>query len=187
MYMSGHSADKVFAGSIPEVYDTYLVPLIFESYAADLARRVAARRPARVLEIATGTGVVTRAMATALSSSVTIVATDLNRPMLDRASAVGTFRPIEWRQADAMELPFGHGSFDVVVCQFGAMFFPDKPRAFAQARRVLVAGGALLFNVGIESRRTSSRPRSPRPLSFCFRKTHHVSWPGRPMAISRWK
>ena len=147
MYMSGHSADKVFAGSIPEIYDTYLVPLIFESYAADLARRVAARRPARVLEIAAGTGVVTRAMATALPSSVAIVATDLNRPMLDRASAVGTCRPIEWRQADAMELPFGYGSFDVVVCQFGAMFFPDKPRAFAQARRVLVPGGALLFNV----------------------------------------
>jgi SAM-dependent methyltransferase len=145
--MSVQSADKVFAGSIPELYDTYLVPLIFESYATDLARRLAARRPGRVLEIAAGTGVLTRALATALPSSVDIVATDLNQPMLDRASSVGTCRPVEWRQADAMALPFGDGSFDVVVCQFGAMFFPDKPRAFAQARRVLVPGGTLLFNV----------------------------------------
>jgi SAM-dependent methyltransferase len=145
--MSGHSADKEFAGSIPEIYDTYLVPLIFESYATDLARRLAARRPGRVLEIAAGTGVLTRALATALPSSVAIVATDLNQPMLDRASSVGTDRPVEWRQADAMALPFDDGSFDAVVCQFGAMFFPDKPRAFAQARRVLVPGGALLFNV----------------------------------------
>jgi SAM-dependent methyltransferase len=147
MDIARYSVDKVFAGSIPELYDTYLVPLIFESYATDLARRLAARRPARVLEIAAGTGVVTRALATALPSSVDIVATDLNQPMLDRASLVGTCRPIEWRQADAMALPFGDGSFDAVVCQFGAMFFPDKPRAFAQARRVLVSGGVLLFNV----------------------------------------
>jgi SAM-dependent methyltransferase len=147
MHMSGQCADKVFAGSIPALYDTYLVPLIFASYATDLARRVAARRPGRVLEIAAGTGVLTRALATALPSSVAIIATDLNQPMLDRASSVGTCRPVEWRQADAMALPFADGSFDVVVCQFGAMFFPDKSRAFAQARRVLVPGGTLLFNV----------------------------------------
>jgi ubiquinone/menaquinone biosynthesis C-methylase UbiE len=147
MHMSGHSEDKVFANSIPEIYDTYLVPLIFESYAADLARRLAARSPSRVLEIAAGTGVLTRALATALPSAVDIIATDLNQPMLDRASSVGTSRPIEWRQADAMALPFGDRSFDFVVCQFGAMFFPDKPRAFAQARRVLVPGGTLFFNV----------------------------------------
>ena len=145
--MSGHSADKEFAGSIPEIYDTYMVPLIFASYATDLARRLADRRPSRVLEIAAGTGVVTRALVTALPSSVDIVATDLNQSMLDRASSVGTSRPIKWQRADAMALPFGDGSFDVVVCQFGAMFFPDKPRAFAQARRVLVPGGALVFNV----------------------------------------
>ena len=146
MHMPVQSADKVFAAH-PELYDTYLVPLIFESHAMDLARRVAARRPGRVLEIAAGTGVLTRALATALPSSVAIVATDLNQPMLDRASSVGTCRPVEWRQADAMALPFADGSFDVVACQFGAMFFPDKPRAFAQARRVLVPGGTLLFNV----------------------------------------
>jgi SAM-dependent methyltransferase len=147
MTMPGHSADKAFAGSIPELYDTYLVPLIFESYATDLARRLVARRPGRVLEIAAGTGVVTRALAAALPSGVEIVATDLNQPMLDRASAVGTCRSVEWRQADAMALPFADGSFDAVVCQFGAMFFPDKPQAFGEARRMLVPGGVLLFNV----------------------------------------
>src|SRR5271169_5386871 len=145
--MPAHSTDKVFAGSIPEVYDTYLVPLIFEPYARDLARRLMARCPRTVLEIAAGTGVVTRALATLLLSSVELVATDLNQPMLDRASSVGTCRPVEWRQADAMALPFADGRFDAVVCQFGAMFFPDRPRAFAQARRVLAPGGALLFSV----------------------------------------
>lgn len=145
--MAAFSTDKVFVGSIPEIYDTYLVPLIFESYAADLADRLSSRRPRRVLEIAAGTGAVTRALATALPPSTDIVATDLNQPMLERACAVGTCRPVEWRQADAMALPFSDGSFDAVVCQFGAMFFPDKPQAFAQARRVLVPGGVLLFNV----------------------------------------
>jgi len=141
------ASDKVFAGSIPKLYETYLVPLIFEPYATDLADRVAARRPARVLEIAAGTGVVTRALASALPESVSVVATDLNQPMLDHAAALGTKRPVEWRRADAMQLPFGDGAFDAVVCQFGVMFFPDKAKAFSEARRVLRSGGALLFNV----------------------------------------
>jgi SAM-dependent methyltransferase len=145
--MTMDNTDKLFAGSIPELYDTYLVPLIFEPYAADLARRVAAVRPRRVLEIAAGTGVATRAMSLALPADVSLVATDLNQPMLDRAAAVGTARPVTWRQADALQLPFDDASFDVVVCQFGVMFFPDKPKAFAEARRVLGTGGTLLFNV----------------------------------------
>ena len=144
----GHSdSDKVFSGSIPKLYETHLVPLIFEPYAADLAKRLAARTLTRVLEIAAGTGVATRAMATALPASVSIVATDLNQPMLDHAATIGTRRPVEWRQADAMRLPFGDGTFDAIVCQFGAMFFPDKPKAFAEARRVLKPGGAFVFNV----------------------------------------
>lgn len=145
--MDARGTDKVFAGSIPELYDTYLVPLIFAWYAADLAARAASRQPEKVLEIAAGTGVVTRALASALPDSAVIVATDLNQPMLDRAQAVGTSRPVAWRQADAMQLPFEDGEFDLVVCQFGAMFFPDKPGAFAEARRVLAPGGAFLFNV----------------------------------------
>jgi SAM-dependent methyltransferase len=124
-----------------------MVPLIFEPYAADLAERLAARAPARVLETAAGTGAVTRALARALPAGCEIVATDLNLPMLDRAAAVGTARPVQWRQADALHLPFGDASFDAVVCQFGAMFFPDKVAAYAEARRVLRPGGTLLFNV----------------------------------------
>lgn len=140
-------SDKGFVGSIPEIYQQYLVPLIFESYAADLVRRVVSLAPARVLEIAAGTGVVTRELASNLPEDVAIVATDLNQPMLDLAGAVGTRRPVEWRVADALNLPFADGAFDVVVCQFGVMFFPDKPKALAQARRVLRPGGTLLFNV----------------------------------------
>ena len=140
-------SDKLFAGSIPEIYDAYLVPLIFEPYAADLASRLASRTFSNLLELAAGTGVVTRHLAAKLAASVSIVATDLNQPMLDRASAVGTARPVEWRQADALQLPFGDATFDAVVCQFGVMFFPDKARAFAEARRVLRPGGVFLFNV----------------------------------------
>jgi SAM-dependent methyltransferase len=143
----GNDTDKVFTGSIPKLYDTYLVPLIFEPYAADLADRLSSRSLSRVLEIAAGTGVVTRALASMLRESVSIVATDLNQAMLDQASAVGTKRPVEWRQADAMQLPFGDGTFDAVVCQFGVMFFPEKSKAFSEARRVLRPGGVFLFNV----------------------------------------
>jgi SAM-dependent methyltransferase len=86
-------------------------------------------------------------MAHALPTQVDLVATDLSQPMLDRAAAIGTARPVTWQQADATRLPFDDASFDVVVCQFGAMFFPDKTRAFSEARRVLRHGGLLLFNV----------------------------------------
>ncbi|MEO8103825.1 MAG: class I SAM-dependent methyltransferase, partial [Betaproteobacteria bacterium] len=144
--MSNAATDKVFSGSIPKLYDTLLVPLIFEPYAEDLARRLAANPPARVLEIAAGTGVVTRRLAAALPDAA-IMATDLNQPMLDQAAATGTSRPVQWRQADAMDLPFGDAAFDAVVCQFGAMFFPDKAKAFAQALRVLAPGGVFVFNV----------------------------------------
>jgi len=145
--MNSHESDKIFAGSIPKLYDEYLVPLIFEPYADDLASRLASRTLARVLEIAAGTGVVTRRLASVLPADVSIVATDLNQSMLDMASKVGTKRPVEWRQADAMQLPFEDEEFDAVVCQFGVMFFPDKSKAFSEARRVLRAGGVLLFNV----------------------------------------
>ncbi|MFL9921200.1 class I SAM-dependent methyltransferase [Paraburkholderia fungorum] len=145
--MDGFGTDTLFAGSIPELYDRYLVPLIFEPYAADLANRVAFLKPSRVLETAAGTGVVTRALAYALPMHVDLVATDLNQPMLDRAVAIGTPRPVKWQQADATRLPFDDASFDIVVCQFGVMFFPDKALAFCEARRVLRRGGVLLFNV----------------------------------------
>src|ERR1700675_465048 len=145
--MSNRDTDRIFAGSIPELYETYLVPLIFEPYAADLVNRLASRPLTRVLEIAAGTGVVARNLASVLPESVSIVATDLNQPMLDLASEVGTKRPVEWRQADAMQLPFESGAFDAVVCQFGVMFFPEKAKAFSEARRVLGSGGVFIFNV----------------------------------------
>jgi ubiquinone/menaquinone biosynthesis C-methylase UbiE len=144
--MNTAESDKLFSGSIPKLYDDYLVPLIFQPYAQDLVGRLASRKPARVLEIAAGTGVVTRLLASTLPASAAIVATDLNRPMLELAAAVGTSRPVQWREADAMQLPFGDGEFDAVLCQFGVMFFPDKPKAFAEAHRVLKPGGLLLFN-----------------------------------------
>ncbi|WP_321795773.1 class I SAM-dependent methyltransferase [Caballeronia sp. J97] len=139
--------DANFAGQIPALYDRLLVPMLFEPYAADIAQRAAALGPSRVLETAAGTGAVTRALARALPANVEIVATDLNQAMLDRAAMTPIERPVTWRQANALQLPFDDASFDVVICQFGAMFFPDKTAAFAQAHRVLRAGGAMIFNV----------------------------------------
>jgi ubiquinone/menaquinone biosynthesis C-methylase UbiE len=142
------TTDKLFAGPIPELYERLLVPLIFESYARDLARRVAATKPQDVLETAAGTGVLTRAMASCLPPAARIVATDLNQPMLDQAAKrQAGDRRIAWRQADALALPFPPASFDVVACQFGAMFFPDKVAAYREARRVLRSGGHFMFNV----------------------------------------
>ena len=138
--------DTLFAGSIPGLYDTYLVPLIFEPYAVDIVDRLKARPVSRVLEVACGTGVVTRLLADELADDIEIVATDFNQPMLDYADSVGATRDVEWKKADAMNLPFGDASFDAVVCQFGVMFFSDRPKAFAEARRVLRPGGILIFN-----------------------------------------
>lgn len=142
------ATDKVFAGSIPEIYDRDLVPLIFEPYARDLAERIAGTTPRDVLETAAGTGALTVALASRLPASVRIVASDLNQPMLDYAAAKPSLRGrITWRQADAQALPFDDATFDVVACQFGAMFLPDKVKGYSEARRVLTPGGRFLFNV----------------------------------------
>ena len=141
------AGDKIFAGSIPENYDRYMVPLIFESYARDMAQRAAALSPKAVLETAAGSGVVTRALAPKLSPDARYVATDLNQPMLDYAAArQGRDDRISWRKADAQALPFEDAAFDLVCCQFGVMFFPDRPSAYREARRVLKPGGCFLFN-----------------------------------------
>jgi ubiquinone/menaquinone biosynthesis C-methylase UbiE len=138
--------DTAFTGSVAQFYERHMVPLIFEPYAADLARRVASVAPQRVLELAAGTGVVTRLLASTLDAGAEVVATDLNPAMIEEAERIGTARPVQWRQADAMQLPFEDGAFDAVACQFGVMFFPDRPHAYAQARRVLRPGGLLAFN-----------------------------------------
>lgn len=150
-------SDKLFAGSIPKLYDTLMVPLIFEAYAADTAEMVAGFSPGAVLETAAGSGVVTRALAPRLGAGTRYVVTDLNQPMLDYATArqgdgadggnSNSSAHIEWRQADALALPFEDASFDVVFCQFGAMFFPDRSAGYAEARRVLRPGGRFVFTV----------------------------------------
>lgn len=139
--------DQGFTGSIAQLYERHMVPLIFEPYAADLAARIAALAPARVLEIAAGTGALTRHLAAELPADSTLVASDLNPAMLDTARQLGTARPVQWRLADAMALPFADHSFDLVACQFGAMFFTDKPAAFAEIRRVLAPDGQFVFSV----------------------------------------
>lgn len=150
--MTAPRSDKVFDGSIPEFYDTYLTPLIFEPYAQDLARRVGSEPVTRVLEVAAGTGVVTRAMVDALGPDVSIVATDLNQPMIDHAASVRADANVTWRQADAQTLPFDDRTFDAVVCQFAVMFFPDRVKAYGEALRVLKPGGRFHFNVWDEIR-----------------------------------
>jgi len=140
--------DKVFAGSIPQLYDQFLVPLIFEYYARDLAARVVQVDSVAVLETAAGTGALTREIAARLPAQVGVTVTDLNQPMLDHnAARMPNDRRFVWRQADALALPFADQSFDVVACQFGAMFFPDRTKGYAEARRVLKQQGRFVFNV----------------------------------------
>lgn len=140
------SSDTVFAGSIPELYDRCLGPFLFEPYAEDLAERSAALAPGHILETAAGTGIVTAALARALPEAE-IVATDLNPEMLRVAGRKADTGRVTFAPADAQSLPFPDNSFDLVVCQFGAMFFPDRVAAYREARRVLKPGGAFLFNV----------------------------------------
>ena len=137
-----------FVGSIPEHYDRGMGPVIFARPADLVATRVASFEPSRVLETAAGTGIVTRRLRDILPAAAEIVATDLNSAMLDAASR--KFRPgeaVTFKQADATSLPFADGEFDAMVCQFGVMFFPDKQKAYGEARRVLAPGGRYVFSV----------------------------------------
>ena len=140
------ATDKAFAGSIPEIYERLMVPLIFEPYTLDLANRLARTAPRDILETAAGTGVLTRAIAAQLPPAARIVATDLNQSMLDHAKTRLRDDRVEWRQADALALPFPDQSFDAVACQFGAMFFPDKVHGYAETLRVLKPRGYFFFN-----------------------------------------
>ena len=138
----------IFEGSIPENYDRYLGPAFFEPFAKDITARLSGERPANVLEIACGTGILTRLLRDTLAPAVQFVATDLNPGMF--AFAQGKFsanQNIKWQQADVVALPFLDGSFDAVVCQFGLMFVPDKQTAMRECYRVLSPRGVFLFNV----------------------------------------
>ena len=142
------SSDSAFTGSIPSLYDRYLGPLLFEPYADDLARRAAALRPQRILEVAAGTGIASAALMARLPDA-SLTVTDLNPDMLAVAMerlALAAGR-VEFRAADAQALPFEDVCFDLVVCQFGAMFFPNRMEAYREARRVLRPGGHYLLNV----------------------------------------
>jgi SAM-dependent methyltransferase len=145
--MSEGTPGVSFSGAVAEVYDRHLVPMIFEPYALDITQRLAALEPRRVLEVAAGTGAVTRTMAAQLPQSVALVATDLSAAMVEHASKVGTARPVEWQVADALNLPFPDDSFDAVVCQFGVMFFPDRVAGYREILRVVRPGGWFVFNV----------------------------------------
>jgi SAM-dependent methyltransferase len=140
------ASDSQFTGSIPALYDRCLGPMLFEPYAQDMAARAAALAPGRILETAAGTGIVTAALAAALPEAE-IVATDLNQAMLDVAAARGLSARVSFQPADAQDLPFPDAGFDLLVCQFGAMFFPDRIGAYREARRVLRPGSRFLFNV----------------------------------------
>jgi ubiquinone/menaquinone biosynthesis C-methylase UbiE len=145
--------EAAFAGSIPANYDRYLGPMLFEGYARDLATRVRAASAggSAVLEVAAGTGIVTEQLDASLPKAIALTVTDLNAPMLDvaqrRPALAASTRTIQWRTADALDLPFNDTSFDCVVCQFGVMFFPEKPRAARETFRVLRPGASWVFNV----------------------------------------
>jgi ubiquinone/menaquinone biosynthesis C-methylase UbiE len=138
--------DAAFTGSVPELYDAHLGPLLFEPYAADIAQRVRAHAARRILETAAGTGRVTRALAEAIPDA-RITATDLNPAMIAVGKSTVTSPTVTWQPADMLALPFESATFDLIVCQFGVMFVPDQTAAFREALRVLAPGGRYLFNV----------------------------------------
>lgn len=165
-----------FSGSIPETYHRLLGPLLFEGYARDIAARLAAAKlPAspRILELACGTGIVTRALLGALPASATLLATDVSQPMIDQARRNVPADPrLSFQPADGCTLPFPDSSFDAIVCQYGVMFFPDKVKAMREARRVLRPRGVYLFNVwdGLDA----------NPIPGTINRTLEQTFPGNP-------
>lgn len=147
LYFCNMSATTAFAGSVPLNYDQYLGPVLFEPYAIDIAGRINAASYSNVLEIACGTGRVTRHLVAALPADGKIIASDLNEDMINVARHSVKDARVKWMVADAQDLPFPDENFDHIICQFGVMFFPDKARAFAEAHRVLAPGGRFVFNV----------------------------------------
>lgn len=141
------SNTTAFAGSVPANYDQYLGPVLFEPYALDIIQRINSGNYHNVLELACGTGRVTKHLAASLPENKKLTATDLNGDMLEVAKSIVKDESIRWMVADAQELSFTDNTFDHVICQFGVMFFPDKAKAFSEAYRVLQPGGTFVFNV----------------------------------------
>ena len=137
--------DAAFVGAIPEIYERCLGPMLFEPYARDLGPRFKGF-DGELLETAAGAGRATRALAEAAPNAA-ITATDLNAPMLAEAERLARAPNVRYQAADAEALPFPDRRFEAIACQFGVMFYPDKPTSFAEARRVLRPGGRYVFNV----------------------------------------
>ena len=161
------ATDTVFAGSIPAIYDRYMVPLVFAPYAGLVAGRAKALAPRRILETAAGTGVLTEALHRALPDAE-IVATDLNEPMLSEASRRVSAPNVHFRQADALDLPFEDMTFELVACQFGVMFYPDKVQGNSEARRVLRDGGRYLLVIWDKVERNFATMTAGRAVAELF-------------------
>jgi ubiquinone/menaquinone biosynthesis C-methylase UbiE len=159
---------RSFIGSVPEFYERYLVPLHFEAHARIMIDHVGELRSGHLLEIAAGTGAVTRLLARELPDAVTITATDLNWPMLEMARVQPGTERVRWQQEDAMSLSFANSTFDLILCQFGVMFFPDKVGAFCEAFRVLRPGGCFIFSVWDRTDRNPLMEVIQRALSSLF-------------------
>jgi ubiquinone/menaquinone biosynthesis C-methylase UbiE len=158
-------SDAAFAGSIPAIYHARLGPMLFQPFADDLARRLRLQ-DGHILELACGTGVVTRELA--LAAPARITATDLNAPMLDYARSWIDLPRIEWRPADAQALPFDDEVFDAAVCQFGVMFFPDRAAAHRETGRVLRPQGRYLFSVWDSLERNPATAAVHAAVAACF-------------------
>ena len=160
-----------FSGSIPAAYDRYLGPLLFQPYAEDLAVRLPLKRTGSILEIACGTGILTRVLRTHLPSKAKLIATDLNEPMFRQAAAkFNQSERVQWVEADACDLPFDDRKFDAVVCQFGIMFVPDKALAAREAYRVLKRNGVFLFNVWDAMKHNKLGELAHRTITSYFKK-----------------
>jgi ubiquinone/menaquinone biosynthesis C-methylase UbiE len=159
---------RAFSGSVPEHYQRSLVPMIFGPHARDLAARLTFLTAGSILELAAGTGAVTRALVDGLPDAVAITATDLNDAMLDQAKLQPGAARVRWQQADAVSLPFLDGSFDAVICGFGVMFLPNKVIGFSEALRVLTPGGRFVFTAWdrMEYSVLTIQPRSRLPGYF---------------------
>ncbi|WP_064696142.1 class I SAM-dependent methyltransferase [Rhizobium aegyptiacum] len=140
------TSPPAFGAGVADLYQTLLVPILFEPYASEMASVAELSKPVSVLEVAAGTGALTRALRARLDPAAEIVATDLSQAMIDVGAPSLTMSRTHWMHADAQDLPFAHLMFDFVVCQFGVMFFPDKPKAYGEAKRVLRSGGRFLFS-----------------------------------------